>query len=52
MNECDKIVIIMNNLLTKKANTIGTNTTNTASINFQSKKEIYILRDIFFIQLY
>ena len=48
MNECDKIVIIMNNLLTKKANTIGTNATKTASINFQSKK----VRDIFFIQLF
>ena len=48
MNECDKIVIIMNNLLTKKTNTIGTNAKRTASINFQSEKVI----DIFFIQLY
>ena len=48
MNECDKIVSIINNLLRKKTNTVGTNATSTASINFQSEKVI----DIFFIQLY
>ena len=37
VTKCDEIVI-MNNLSTKKRNTITTNVTSTASINCQSKK--------------
>ena len=37
--ECDEIVIVMNNLTTKKTNTITTNVTSTASINCHSKKK-------------
>ena len=39
--ECDEIIIFIDNVSTKKANTITTkkaNATNTASINFHSKK--------------
>ena len=36
MFECDEIIIVMNNLSTKK--TIATNITSTASINCQNKK--------------
>ena len=39
MAECDEIVIVMNNLTTKKTNTITTNVTSTASINCHSKKK-------------
>ena len=38
MIDCDETVIVMNNLSTKKINTITTNVTTTASINCQSKK--------------
>ena len=35
---CDEIVIFMDNLSTKKTNTIATNVTSTASVNWHSKK--------------
>ena len=41
VTECDEIIIFIDNVSTKKANTITTkkaNATNTASINFHSKK--------------
>ena len=38
MTDCDETVIVMNNLSTKKINTITTNVTTTTSINCQSKK--------------
>ena len=48
MTKRDEIVIVMNNLSTKKTNTITTNVTNTASINCHSKKvrDWYILHTI------
>ena len=36
MTECDEIIIVMNNVSTKKA--IATNATRTASINYYSIK--------------
>ena len=36
MTECDKIVIDIDNVSTKKKNTIATNATGTASINCDS----------------
>ena len=36
--ECDKIVIVIDNLLAKKTNTIATNVTSSTSINWHSKK--------------
>ena len=38
VTKCDEIVIAINNLSTKKTNTITTNVTSTASINCHSKK--------------
>ena len=38
VNECDEIVIVIDNLSTKKTNTIATNVTSTTSINCHSKK--------------
>ena len=48
MTECDEIVIAMNNLSTKKRNTITANVTSTASVNRQSKKvrDCYILHTV------
>ena len=48
VTECDKIVIVMNNLSTKKTNTITTNVTSTVSINCHSKKvrDCYILHTV------
>ena len=45
MTKCDEIVIVMNNLSTKKTNTLTTNVTSTASINCHRKKirDCYIL---------
>ena len=37
VTECDEIIIVMDNLSTKRTNTIATNVTSTASINWQSK---------------
>ena len=33
MTECDEIIIVMDNVSTKKANAIATNAMSTASIN-------------------
>ena len=46
--KCDEIVIVKNNLSTKKANTIATNFMSTASINCHSKKvtDYYILHTV------
>ena len=38
VTKCDEVVIVMDFASTKKTNTIATNVTSTASINFQSKK--------------
>ena len=48
VTKCDEIVIVMNNLSTKKTNNITTNVTNTASINCHSKKvrDFYILHKV------
>ena len=48
MTECDEIVSVINNLLTKKVNTITTNVTSTDSINFYNKKvrDSYILHTV------
>ena len=35
--ECDEIIIVIDNVLTKKTNTIATHVTRTASINSHSK---------------
>ena len=45
---CDKIVIVIDNLSTKKKNTTTTNVTSTASINCHSKKvtDCYILHTV------
>ena len=37
LTECDEIITFMDNVSTKKTNTIGKNVTSTASINFHSK---------------
>ena len=48
MIECDEVIIIVDNVSTKKRNTIATNVTSTASINCHSKKErdCYILHTV------
>ena len=48
VTECDEIIIVMDNLSTKKANTIATNITSIAPINCCRKKvtDCYILRTI------
>ena len=48
MSECDEIIIVMNNVSTKKVNTIGINVTSTASINCHSIKvrDCYILHTV------
>ena len=45
VTECDEIIIVMDNLSTKKTNTIATDGTSIASINCHSKKvrDCYIL---------
>ena len=43
VTECDKIMIAMDNVSTKKTNTIATNVTNTASINCHNKKNKRLL---------
>ena len=51
MTKCDEIVIVMNNSSTKKTNTITTNVTSTASINWDSKKvrDCYILHTVLLV---
>ena len=49
VTQCDEIIIVMDNLSTKKTNTIATNVTSTASINCTVKKEGIA---IFCIQFY
>ena len=46
--ECDEIVIVVDNVSTKKRNTIATNVKSTASINWHSKKvrDCYILHTV------
>ena len=46
--KCDEIVIVMNNLSTKKTNSITTNVASTASINCHCKKvrHCYILHTL------
>ena len=48
VTQCDEIVIVMNNLSTKKINTTTTNVTSTALINWHSKKvrDCYILHTV------
>ena len=53
VTKCDEIVIVMNNLSTKKTNTITKNVISTASINCHSKKvrDYYILYTVFLITI-
>ena len=48
VTECDEIIIVMDNVSTKKTNTIATNVTSTTSINWRSKKvrDCYILHRV------
>ena len=45
MTECDEIIVVMDNVLTKNINNIATNVTSTALINCLSEKvkDCYIL---------
>ena len=56
VNKCDGIVIVMDNLSTKKTNAIATNVTSIASVNWHSKKvrDCYVLHSVLlaFILLY
>ena len=49
VTECDEIGIVIDNLSTKKTNTIKTNVTDTALINCHSKKvrDSYILHKFY-----
>ena len=50
MTNCDKIVIVVNNLSTKKTNTIATNITSTASINYSKQVgDCYILHTVLLV---
>ena len=53
MNECDEIAIIMDNVSTKKTNTIAANVVSTVSINYQGKKvrECYILHIVLLVNI-
>ena len=48
VTECDEIIIVMDNVATKKTNTIATNVRSTASINCHSMKvrDCYILHTV------
>ena len=48
MTKCNEIVIVMNNLATKKTNTITKNVVSTALINWHSKRvgDCYILHTV------
>ena len=43
VTECAKIIIVMDNVLTKKTNSIATNVTSTASVNCHIKKSKRLL---------
>ena len=49
--ESDEIIIVLNNVSRKKANTIAANVTSTASINYHSKKvrDCYILHIVLLV---
>ena len=51
VTECDEIIIVMDNVSTKKTNTIATNVTSTPSINCCSKKvgNCYILHTVLLV---
>ena len=51
VTKCDEIAIVMNNLSTKKTNTIAINVTSTASINCHGKKvrDCYILHTVLLV---
>ena len=51
VTECDKIIIAMDIVSTKKATTIATNVTSTASINYHDKKvrDFYILHTVLLV---
>ena len=51
MTECDQIVFFMDIVSTKKKNTVATNVTSTASINYHSKKvrDCYILHIVLLV---
>ena len=51
MTECDEIVIIIDNISTTTKNTIATNVTSTASINYHDKKvtDCYILHTVLLV---
>ena len=53
VTKCDKTVTAMKNLSTKKTNTITTNVTTTALINFHSKKvrDCYILETVLLLTI-
>ena len=48
MTTCDEIVVVVDNLSTKKTNTAARNLPSTASINWQRKKvrDCYILHTV------
>ena len=54
VTECDNVIIVINNVSTKKTNTIVTNITSTASINFYSKKvrDCFILHTVFLVIIF
>ena len=41
MTECNAIIIAIDNVLTKKTNSISTTVTNTASVKYHSKRLLY-----------
>ena len=51
---CDNVIIVINSVSTKKTNTIATNITSTASINFYSKKvrDCFILHTVFLVIIF
>ena len=46
VTKCDEIVIVIDNLPTKKTNTIATNVTSTASINCKKVRDCFILHTV------
>ena len=54
VTECDNVIIVFNNVSTKKTNTIATNITSTASINFHSKKvrDCFILHTVLLVIIF
>ena len=47
VTECDEIIFVIDNVSTKKGNTIARNDTSTSSINCHSKKASDILHAVF-----